>query len=256
MIRNVARLTIFRFMPIFLKEYFFISELEFASSITLSVDKTRSLSPDSNGYVAVELFNKIKDSGLNYISDKVYNYYHFMGAHFPYHITEQCEYSYNETTKSEQLKGQFHLLDEFIKSLKKKGVYDNSTIIVLSDHGDYEFEKKGNAGILFMIKEKNKVFDNIQINDFPITFHELAPTIISEATLEPSTYGDTVFDIVDKDRLREIYKYYSKDPKYIGAGSHDSFLKLTFDDHVDNIELSNDDLDIYEYIRIYDCLYK
>ena len=48
-----------------------------------------------------------------------------------------------------QAKGALYIVEEYINQLKKSGIYDKTTIIIIADHGSVNLEQNP----LFLIKE-------------------------------------------------------------------------------------------------------
>lgn len=67
-----------------------------------------------------------------------------------------------------------HIVDEYCKQLKDKGIYDNSTIIVTADH---PVAHNGDYSILFLIKPQ-KAEGNMQISHTPVSQTEFIGTVL------------------------------------------------------------------------------
>ena len=59
---------------------------------------------------------------------------HLSGSHVPFTLDENVQYS-EDTDMEKQTRGTFTILQEYINDLKELGVYDNSTIFIMADHG-------------------------------------------------------------------------------------------------------------------------
>lgn len=120
--------------------------LDIGKALSLFDDETRAL-PDE-----LKQFEHQADFGqlLNMISnlytengDKRLYFMHFLGTHDPYFYNERCEIeSYEAIKKMQNISGAISgakcvvmMLDSFFKQLKRHNIYDQSLIIVYSDHG-------------------------------------------------------------------------------------------------------------------------
>ena len=52
-----------------------------------------------------------------------------------------CQFDDQNATCQSTVKGIFTMLEAYLNELKTLGVYDDSTIIITSDHGDVEYHK-------------------------------------------------------------------------------------------------------------------
>ena len=78
------------------------------------------------------------------VQDKegAFRLYHLNGAHPPYSINEYAqEVSSDKTSMIKQAKGALYIVEEYINQLKKSGIYDKTTIIIIADHGSVNLEQ-------------------------------------------------------------------------------------------------------------------
>lgn len=123
------------------------------------------------------------------------------------------EYVTHEETEEDRenlQKGLMYLVDEYFNQLKELGVYDSSTIIVMSDHGA-EYNKCDPQPIFF-IKPANQHFDSIQINNAPVSSEDIMPTIMYHMGIEEySKYGKTIYDWNESDNRTRSCGYPEND---------------------------------------------
>ena len=83
----------------------------------------------------------IKSSGSDALSinseDALFRFIHLVGTHTPYTMDAQGNLNEEGTSLEDQTLGTFHILSEYLRQLKQLGVYDQSTIIVTADHGEW-----------------------------------------------------------------------------------------------------------------------
>ena len=75
--------------------------------------------------------------------DKVFKYYHLKGAHSPLTVIENLEFTdeffnFERRNYVFQAKANLHSLYEFFEKLRRSGIYDNSLIVIMGDHGSGE----------------------------------------------------------------------------------------------------------------------
>lgn len=116
-------------------------------------------------------------------SSSRFKFLHFVLPHPKFVYDEYCEFKtnikYSDNAMLQQSKCALKKLLTLFKAMKEKGVYDNSLIVVMSDHGakmyknsdeigmPSEFELKS-SGVLLMIKDKYAVGELIQ-NDSSVS---------------------------------------------------------------------------------------
>ena len=99
-----------------------------------------------------------------------------MGAHRPYTMNENVQsVTDGDGTVQQQTLGCLRILEEYFRQMKTLKIYDQSTIFILADHGDMDYEQNP----LLMVKKPFS--DNeFQISDIRLSYADL-PEIFSEA---------------------------------------------------------------------------
>ena len=173
--------------------------------------------------------------GDDALQSRSFKFYHLMVPHAPFQIDRNLEVTRLPSDNEgfiEQLRGTLKLLKQFLDCLRQLGVYDNSVIVVVSDHGGGrytsavnldnldlddidELKQTGNipghhhsAGLpLVLIKP---AFENaeLQISDAPVSLGDIARTISELLELELPLPGRNMFTIADDEqRIRKYYYY-------------------------------------------------
>lgn len=115
------------------------------------------------------------------------------------------------------------MLNDFNNQLKKLGVYDNTTIIITSDHGEHNTPNYEKAALpVFMIKEKNHHNEKMAISNAPIYHEDIMSTLLVAAGLynsetDAELFGPSIYDF-DEDSVR-VRTWYDRasDPNYPSA---------------------------------------
>ena len=151
--------------------------------------------------------------------------YHISGAHFP------CD-DYVGTTRDCLI-----ICKDMIEQLKALDVYDNTTIIIMADHGfhdqaePYHFPMASTP--MFMIKEQNVNRDAMLVSSAPIYHKDFLATILVNMELfdkdnDYEKFGTSIYDFKDGDmRERSFYDragdgYY----KYTYTGDYDELRRV------------------------------
>jgi len=121
--------------------------------------------------------------------------YHLYGAHAPYFLDENGDINYDANDPIAQWKGCLKIVYDYLDALKKAGLYDNSTVIIMADHGLNRSQRSaldslgmeydaGNSNPIFFIKRQNQHQNNL---------------IIDEQSTSHEKFFDTIMKCVDSD---------------------------------------------------------
>ena len=145
-------------------------------------------------------------------SSKKFKFIHLNGAHVPYiydkdmNIINEWDGTYEQSTQA-TLVGAM----DYIEQLRNSGAYDNTAIIVMSDHGfNGSLGQSGDATwmrqcALLLIKGRNEHHDTMQISQAPISFEDLQEAYVR---LLDGKQSDAVFDWKEGDvRERRFLRY-------------------------------------------------
>ena len=146
----------------------------------------------------------IESNGTSYDSEKkTFRIYHLYGAHSPYYLTEDAKVDYNSTPIA-QWRGSLKIVYDYIEALKNAGIYDNTTLIIMADHGFNNTQRKSvaEAGIefdesrsnpIFIIKKAGDSRDSLLIDDKEVT-HDVFFDTIRESMGMPDNYYGSIWD--------------------------------------------------------------
>ena len=201
-IKQQNRYILFKYLPFPLKKYAEIEKLNF---------KKGKVSDD------VEFFNwSNKESYMNFkkqkiekTDEKVFKFIHLFGAHVPFTTDKDLKYKKN-ATYYDGLEGCVTIVKAFLDELKANDVYDNSAIIILSDHG-YALGNgpEGRQNPILFIKGVDEHHD-LEKSKLPISYTDLDSAYTD---LMDGKKSDELFSDVEEDRERTIilYEYLKED---------------------------------------------
>ena len=215
---------------------------EFADLKTLKDSEYNAYSDDN-----LNFYNGLVQNGIKVCDEKRFKFIHLIGTHHPYKINSDLQ-PITPTSSSDQVidtaKGVMKIVSTFIEELKRNEAYENSTIVLVADHGYYEPGVLTNP--LVMIKQAN-VNTPFTVSDAPVSHYDLHATIMSSIGLNANNeYGRSMFDIKPgEERERLFYQYnlteFSVDAKFrliewtVGSSSNErKNFKLTgyeYDEH-------------------------
>jgi len=103
----------------------------------------------------------------------------------------------------------YEIAYNLVAQFKELGIYDDSTIIFMSDHGAHRDRVLSNGSSpIFIVKQPGESHDSIQFNNAPVSLEDFMGTIAVNAGLsDPGQYGTSVYDFKEGDeRVRYTYE--------------------------------------------------
>lgn len=178
----------YKYAPYLLKNRYKYEDYEFTNTII-----------DTNIYVfgMDDKFNdRLMDEGVSLVEDSnQLRIYHLYGAHAPYYLNEDAVVDYNNSDPIAQWKGCIKIVYNYINQLKLEGIYDNSSIIIMADHGLNRSQRSAldNAGISYNEGKSNPILFIKPAN----TKKDEMMTISKDASHKQ--LFDTIMHFVDED---------------------------------------------------------
>jgi len=127
------------------------------------------------------LYQRLTEEGLAatvLINKPSFRFYHMSGVSEPYTVNRNLEHVPDGTgTEEEQALGTLHIITEYMEQLKKRGIYDRTTVIVMADCGSSEHSDLGHCPLL-MIKLPG-MDHPFEISDTPLSYASM-PEYLAE----------------------------------------------------------------------------
>ena len=155
---------------------------------------------------------------------------HLMGSHMPYNMDENAKaVPDGESTEPEQTRGSFKIVLEYISQLKDLGLYDNSNIFIMADHGTRYVTSYPNyaSAPIMMVKpaatNEHHFSGAMKTSEAPISHSDFHETFLDLAGVPHPKLGRSVFDIpVNEKRVREFrYQGPNDDPETMNEFGED-----------------------------------
>ena len=192
---NQAKYVLFKYLPYPLKKYSKVETMNFKSGrVSEDVELFNWTNPKNNNY--------IKDNSVQLSNDKIFKFIHLEGAHVPFNQDKNLNRV--NGTYDDKLAATLTLINTYLNSLKENNVYDNSVIIVMSDHG-YTLKKRpiGRQNPILFIKGLNEHHD-MDKSDKKISYSDLNDAYIDLLNDKKSS---ELFSNIPSDRERRILLY-------------------------------------------------
>lgn len=159
---------------------------------------------------------------VNNENEGAFRLYHLAGSHIPYLMNRNCEYA-DWLDVYDQTLGDMNIIGLYLDSMKNMGVYDQSLIIVMADHGqNYSMWDEQHSRFLstyegynytsspmIMVKYPRSQGDAISINNNPVSQAELPQTIAEYIGLS-NTYGRTFDDILPDENRKRYFQFFDQ----------------------------------------------
>ena len=173
-------------------------------------------------------YEKLCNEEIEIVNQKCFRFIHVEGAHAPYKY--DADLNIIETGDYESsMKASMKLTETYLDKLKKNGVYDNSCIIVMADHGH---GSGFNDNPILFIKGFNEHHE-MKKDDAPISYDDLQEAY---ARLMSGKMSDEVFDYHEGDYRERRFLFQDDDnnpleimEEYVQkghAGNWDTLMKV------------------------------
>ncbi len=139
---------------------------------------------------------------------KYFKFYEFFGSHSPYRLNADGTESSAGTDVITQTKGSFEILLRAFDRMKEAGIYKDTAIIILGDHG-YMYDNYGPleypARIGLFYKPAGVEGTPLQHTYVPVSHRNIPATILKSAGLDYSAYGVPLDEVSDDKTIVRDY---------------------------------------------------
>ena len=163
-------------------------------------------------------YDDVKEDDITYVDGKRFKLIHLMGAHVPFYYDKDVN-EIDDANYYTCIESSMTVTMAYLDKLREAGVYDNSVIIVLSDHG-YNIEgdavdtpqrnenETGRQHPVLFVKGLNESHD-FQVSGAPISYEDLVGAYYK---LMDGAASDDCFAYKEGDQRERRYLLY----KYLG----------------------------------------
>lgn len=149
-------------------------------------------------------YNKLLTNGLSFDNKSyAFRFYHLSGAHPPYRMTEDIQYSKDYTSPIQESLASINIVLKYIELLKNTNVYDNTSIVILADHGNIGFSQNP----VLMIKQAG-ISKAFSISSAPISYDDILNTFLYLATGDFDKYQPNVYTWKEGDYRERSYWFF------------------------------------------------
>lgn len=201
--RLELRTTNYTYLPFYFKKYYQYTDEDFKKLRKLDANFVMYSEND------ISFYNYIKENEIYLKDEKAFKFIHIEGAHPPYKYDKNVK-RINNATYDSGIEASITITDYYLNKLKESGIYDNSVIIVMSDHG-YDGGRgqgKDRQNPIFFVKGINEKHE-MTYNDAPISYEDLQDAYVK---LLDGADGGNIFEYKEGDE---------RERRFILFGSHD-----------------------------------
>jgi len=215
--RQLADLTLFRHLPMFLKEKIYNDGDWFFADTTL----------DGSSPWPDPVLREWTDNMVVAGPQPRYKWYHYIGAHIPPRWNADCVFNRElERTRQQYYDQSLCVLKgiaRFSEKLREHGIFDKTAIIITGDHG-VNIEPDDNQGIkanaslyagvmgaarpALMIKPL-QAQEAFQVSDLPTSLIDIAPTALDLVGLDSTGNGQSILALDPEPERNRIFNRYT-----------------------------------------------
>lgn len=208
-LKEQIKLVWFKYAPFPVKKLVKVDMQRCQGTVQLK-NRTELFSPNNQ-----EFYAAVQDARVEKTKDKCFRFIHIEGAHVPFRYDAEVNLIDEEQGSYEQnVACSMTIVKAYLQLLKDAGVYDNSAIIIMADHGygnnkDVPIIGRGNPFLAVKGIGEQHPFAG---TDAPISYEDLQEAY--GRLLEGKT-GDEIFDAREGDQRnrRFLYYFYQKEHK-------------------------------------------
>ena len=173
----------------------------------------------------IEFYNRLKENEMTVEGEKRYKFIHLWGMHIPFGINEDVQRD-ESAIWSQSLEGCMKIVSAYLDELKRLDKYDSSTILLLADHGAYNYSPTNP----FLLVKPQSAKSEFSISEAPVWQMDYVPSILKAAGLAYSEYG-LAFDDIGEEENRERYYYlhFQEDQPLYGVQSKEQIEFVNHD---------------------------
>ncbi len=203
---KLADFSLFRYSPHLLKQSVYNDEKWFFSTF---------LNNDALNFIPA-----VARDNLQYFTDELYvgsqpqpryKFFHLVLPHLPIALDKDCTFIGKQTMSKQAYRKQaecsLSLFAQFIDRLKSLGVYDNSLIVLSSDHGIHTV-LSDSALAAQMIKFPN-TSAGLEVSELLTSNLDIPATILDALEINGfDNYGESILRMTDSANRQRVYRYH------------------------------------------------
>ena len=209
--RQEMKYILFKYLPYAYKQYSQIEGLDFGMALE-----------QYSYYDDVVYDHIVKNPELTKTDRNVFQFVHIEGAHLPFDLDGDL-HPVEKGTYTQKVEATVRVIDAWLTRLKENGVYDNSVILIMADHGYYDrgyvddsFDDHGEDILkrfhpALLVKGYGESHELAE-SDVPVSHLDMMDAYME--LLDGKESGE-IFSGVDPDRKRQVLWYEYRDEDHM-----------------------------------------
>lgn len=200
--RAICKLGGIRYAPFFMKEYCYRAIEQTQGQHNAFVDESNPLYT----WDLREFSAHMQEEEVTCREEKCFKYYHLQGGHVPFLYDADLN-TVGDSSYAETLEANIKVLGQFLQKLKQADVYDNSVIIIMSDHGfnpQNETSAYDRQNPLFLVKGAGESHP-LKKSLVPASYADLEDAYVR---LLDGESGDEIFPYKEGENRERRYIFY------------------------------------------------
>ena len=208
LIKEELKLVWFKYAPWPLKRYVLVDKDRFNHLLVLP-DGLIPFNDDNSDF-----YQTLQASDVTVVPEKCFRFIHIEGAHVPFRYDKDVNLIENGTYE-QNIECSMTIVNAYLQKLRDAGVYDNTAIVLMADHGyghNRDRDLLGRVNPLLAVKGLGEQHP-MGISEAPISYEDLQEMYQRLLNGAPAT---EVFDAKEGDtRPRRVLLYYFEDEDYM-----------------------------------------
>ena len=197
--------------PFIFKRFFYYS-FDFSKDAVCETDESNMPRP-STPYTNVKFYSKLIKGGISAdASSPIMSFHYTTGVHRPWKTNEKCQGGITLDTPFPTTKSCIYIVTELIRLLKENDIYNQTAIVILSDHGGDTAPFSTPFDMTFMIKPFDTQNDYIIEDNSKIQSIDILPTLLFLACKDNANlnaFDGIPMHKISKNRSRHVFMSFS-----------------------------------------------
>lgn len=200
-LKQEVKYILYKYLPFAFKSFSRIESINFMLAIQ------RGSIDDVVDWKNMYYYENVLSEDSEETDEKLFQYVHIEGAHSPYDMDEDLNpIADGKGTYNQKIGAAAKIADLAVKRLKESGAYDNSVIVIMSDHGWHTRD-----AVLY-VKGFDEKHSEMKVSDRQVSWADLDAVFVKLAS--GMVAEDAFGDIPTEGRKRYYYvnPYYDREP--------------------------------------------
>ena len=209
----LTRCALYRDLPWVAKPAFWFYTDEINNAVMGSLGTADAHGLDTTPYLLDDpaYYQKLTTEGLvadDMSENGAFRIIHLGGAHYPYSMDENAQAVPEDTsTREQQCRGALKIVGEYLDQMRELGVYDQSTVVITADHGEWYLAADISAPTspILLVKPATAPGGSsapLKVSDAATGHMDLAATLVEAMGGNASDWGTPVEDAPSLPRPR------------------------------------------------------